>query len=99
MALIDGDQVCYSAISAASTVQTWQWNLGYSRFYIQNLTAGSNTAADTILYFDGQTAIGTASVTAIRLLAGQYIDINFPGPTNTVSVYSTATLAYQMFHF
>lgn len=94
---ISGDKTINATISASSSVQTWNWTYAHQNFFIQNLTAGSNTAADTILYFDNIATITTASTTAIRLLAGQSIDYHQQGGTTSLSFYSTGTINYQIF--
>lgn len=88
-----------STISAASSIQTWQWDscCKLHKFYIQNLTPGSNTASDTILYFDTVSSITTTSATAIQLFPGQYIEINFPKCINNLYFYGTERLKYQVF--
>lgn len=94
---ISGNKTVNSTISASSSVQTWEWSQAHQNFFIQNLSVGTNTAADTALYFDILTAITTANASAIQLHAGQAINLHLHGPTNTLSFYSTGTIHYQVF--
>ena len=94
---IDGTTIRNSTISAASSVQTWTWDKTYQSFFIQNLTAGTNTAVDTVLYFDTIATITTSSTTAIQLHAGQTMEMYFSNHIESLYFYSTATLDYQVF--